>query len=241
MQRVSPNATTEILYSKLKAANASIQIAEDRAQRAERDAEHAMRSCASKLETMTTALSASDTARRHAEEALCAASRPDPVAQARVRRLEEEAHAARKALRDCTDPALVDALEEEARFRTCAARQARHCFDANVAPQRPVVAHVYVCPSDAATAATTGCCAKTAQEVGASLARLELSVALGRALDTTRTVDGIGTRHATTVASARERTDNYIRAVSRDLQEGMEREQGAYQAAKEAGDEAVAR
>lgn len=235
MQRVSPHATSEILYSKLKAANASIQIAEGRAQRAEHDAEHARRLCASEVETLTTALSASDVARRHAVEALHAASRPDPLAQARVRRLEEEAHAARKALRDCTDPTSVDALEEDADFRTCAARQARHCLDANVALPRPVVAHVYACASG-----TTGASSE-ADGVDASLARLELSVALGRALDTTRTVDGIGARHATTVASVRERTDNYIRAVSRDLQEGLEREQAAYLAAKEAGLEAVAR
>lgn len=242
MQRVvSSQASSETLYSKLQNATASIRIAEDRAERAEREAEHTMRSCASKLETITATLTASDVARRHAEEALSAASQPDPIAQARVRALEMTAHAARKTARDCddaADEATREALEEEAAFHTAVAKQARHCLQTGTEP-KAVCAHVYARVS---TAATTGACADSDGGRG-ELARLELDVALGRALDAAaQTASGIGARtHGGGTGPSRAHVDRFVRAVSKDLQEGIERESVAYAAASKAGDRAVAR
>lgn len=229
MRLASPDATSEILYSKLKTATAAIQIANDRAERAERDADDAKRACASKIKTITASLAASDVARRHAEEALRAASRPDPAAQARVRALEMHAHAARKTARECDDDAEREALLEEAEFHTCVARQARHCLETGTEP-KAVAAHVFTCATEPRG---------DHEHVRGELVRLELSVALERALDAERTASGIAARHS--AATAQQRTNSFVRAVSKDLQEGLQSEAAAYAAARQVQPAAVRR
>jgi len=245
MQRASPDATANILYDKLRSANSAIQIAEQRAERAERQAAEATRDAEQKLQVVRHALSASEVTRRHAEEALRVAAQPDNRRQAEVRALEMDAHEARRTARDCCgDAAAREALEEEAAFRTSVAKQARHCLQTGGAP-RAVVAHVYAAPRAVATATSVQAPATTGGEDDGrdELAKLELSLALGRAVDASRTVDGIGARHAHQAASvsAQERTNNYVKAVSKDLQEGLEHEMDAYAAALRAGTQAVAR
>lgn len=232
---VSTQASNVILYSKLQNATASLRVAEERAERAEREAEHTSASCASKLEAVTATLAASDVARRHAEERLRVALLPDPAAQARVRAFEMTAHAARRLARECVDEGAREALEEQAEFHTAVAKQARHCLSNGTEP-KPVHAHLYAC------SATTGACAGENDGGYGELVRLELNVALGRALDAYRTADGIGARHGGRGdATARESTDRFVRAVSADLQQGLQRESEAYEAASKAGNRAVAR
>ena len=229
MQRLSPNASNEILFFKLKTANEAIRVAERRAEAAEQEAAKVHANANARLSDAASALNASNVALRHAEEEARAASCPDKHEQARVRALEMDAHAARKTAKACCDPAQRAVLEEEATFQSALARQARHCLQTGTTP-RAIVAHVYV-----------GAAAKdSTQDDGGSgdLARLELNVALGRALDArAQTASGIGARHP----SHGERVERFVKAVSADIQGGLEQAVADYDAAKDAGARAVRR
>lgn len=236
MLRAAPESTHEILYAKLKDANVAIHVSEARALAAERDAQRVVQTATSELATVTAALRLSEEGRRVAEARVDELSRPDGQRLKEVQAMELSAHAARKAVAECCDDTAASALEEEARFQTDRARQARHCLTTGTAVPRAVAVHMYVGAEGA----------KASHDDDASdaadLARLELSVAMERALDRSATASGIGARHGGSAAGSRsERTDRYVRAVSLDLQEGLHREAEAYAAAQQAAPEATPR
>jgi len=224
LRSLSPQTTHDILYSKLKEANGAIRVSETRAISAERDAQRFMEDAASSVVAMTSALRVSEEGRRVAEARIDTLSRPDPDRLKAVQAMELDAHAARKTAKECCEEPSKVALEEEARFQTARARQARHCLMTGTTP-RVVAAHLHTGPTrPMAMGSNNG--------DGGDLVRLELAVAMERAFDRSSTASGIAARHSThTQATQSDRTDRYVQAVSLDLQEGLQREVEAYDAA----------
>jgi hypothetical protein len=214
-------STAEILHSKLVTANASIAVAERRAQAATAEATRVSASASVALDASHRAVCDARAAQRRAEEDLEAALRPDPQGLARVRALEEVAYNARKA-RDWCEPSHPDreAFAEEAEFHTAVARQARHCLEQGTVP-KAVHAHVFADPTFATSVEGLGVCA--------------LQDALERIVGERDATTAVTIGQSAAVAAEQQRCDQFLSAVCSDIKRGMDDAAAAYEAAKAAG------
>jgi hypothetical protein len=205
-------STAEILHGKLKVANASIQIAERRAEAATVEADRVSTDATTQLHDMQRLLADAQAARRAAEAERDAVLRPDPVAEARVRALEHAAHEARKARDACaTGHADREALDEEAEFHTACARQARHCLATGDKPG-PRHAHIYLTPTASAPA---------------DRAMMALEERMEHVLSE-RTFIGAHRRPHGSGVAAEQRLNQFVGAVSADVKAGMDCAMAAY-------------
>ena len=249
------STTADILHSKLKVANASIGIAEERATRACAEAARVSAETGAQLDAMQRALRDAQEAKIAAERERDAALRPPADEEARVRALEHAAYEARRARDACVhehadDPEhpAREAAEEEAHFRSAVAKQARHCLMRGTMPA-PMPAHFHLRPTGAFLLGTASAAAVETDAQQAST--LALAARLEELVRDDRTFEGtIGTAATTAghwtmgkgshdarataarMAAANQRLQSFMSNVCKDVKEGLDCNALAYETAK---------
>ena len=224
--------TASILHRKLTTANASIAIAERRAESARAIMEAATREATARVQSMQCAVTDAHAARRHAEAERDAACAPAPDRLAHVRALEMEAHEAKKKAQQHAD---CDALEEEARFRDSVARQARHCLDHGLhETPRPCHVHLTTQSKQGTTCAPTDHTALDAALSRILTERCALVAAASPCSPSTATANTAAVRRSAS-AAAEKRCDRYLDSVCADLKAGLQARTEDYAVAKAAG------
>lgn len=219
-------STSSILHRKLQVAQASISIAEKRADAARSLMDTTMRDTNARIESMERVVTDAQSARLRAEGERDSALAPDPGRLAHVRSLEMAAYKAKREHAACSpEDACHDRLEDEARFADQVARQARAYLSDGKDPTDMRVCNTHIKLTH-----------KTSTSINATCG---LDDTLGRILAERRVERSSSTTGAPPNADAQERSDNFLNSVCLDLKAGLEACTRAYDAARAQGPAAV--